>query len=205
MKRRVFLLAGLAGLVMSPALRADDALLQEIAARVADAPVLRAAFSQTKTLAALRKPFRLAGHFTYAREAGVLWQVDTPYPARYLIGRDGMVEIGPDGQRRPQSGREAAGVARAGQILQALLGADLAPLQAAFVLDPVRQGTGWRVTLTPRNAELARHLARIELTGHDAVEQVELFEGGGDHTEIRFTAIARDRQLNAAEAALFAR
>lgn len=208
MTRRSFVLAalaGLAGVMFALPLWADEVLLQEIAARVADAPVLRAEFSQTKTLAALRKPFRLAGRFTYAREAGVLWQVDTPYPARYLIGREGMVEIGPDGQHRPQSGREAAGVARAGQILQALLGADLAPLQSAFVLDASRQGEGWRVTLTPRNAELARHLARIELAGHEAVEQVELFEGGGDHTEIRFTAIARDRQLDAAEAALFAR
>ena len=204
MKRRAFLLAGLLAIVPSIAL-ADDALLTEIAARVANSPVLRAEFSQTKTLAAMRKPFRIAGHFTYARDAGVLWQVASPYAVTYLIDAHGTVEIGPDGLRKTRSGREAAGAAQAGQIMQALLSADLAPLESHFVLDPARVPDGCQVTLTPRSAEVAHHLTHITVAGNTAVEQVNIVEAGGDHTEIRFTAIQRDTQLNTAEATLFAR
>ncbi|TVO56094.1 LolA family protein [Denitromonas halophila] len=204
MKRRTFLFAGLLALLPVSA-HADDALLKEIAARVADSPVLRAEFSQTKTLAAMRKPFRIAGHFTYARDAGVLWQVASPYTVRYLIDARGTVEIGPDGQRKARASREAAGAAQAGQIMQALLSADLAPLQSSFELKPVRGADRWHVTLTPRKAEVARHLEHITVAGNTAVEQVDIFEAGGDHTEIRFTAIERDTRLNDAETALFAR
>ncbi|TVO64095.1 LolA family protein [Denitromonas ohlonensis] len=204
MKRRRFVLAALLAFLSASA-HADDALLKEIAARVADSPVLRAEFSQTKTLAAMRKPFRIAGHFTYARDAGVLWQVASPYTVRYLIDARGTVEIGPDGQRKARTSREAAGAAQAGQIMQALLSADLAPLQSSFVLEPVRGADRWHVTLTPRKTEIARHLARITVAGTTAVEQVDIFEASGDHTEIRFTAIERDTRLNDAEAALFAR
>jgi outer membrane lipoprotein-sorting protein len=204
MKRRTFLLAGLLALLSASA-HADDALLKEIAARVADSPVLRAEFSQTKTLAAMRKPFRIAGHFTYARNTGVLWQVASPYTVTYVIDARGTVEIGPDGQRKTRAGREAAGAAQAGQIMQALLSADLAPLQSSFVLDPVRDAAGWHVTLTPHSAEIARHLERITVAGNTAVERVDIFEAGGDHTEIRFTAIQRDTRLTNAETVLFAR
>lgn len=204
MKRRAFLVAGLLGLSLSASVRADDALLQDIAGRVADSAVLRADFSQTKTLAAMRRPFRIAGHFTYARDAGVLWQVASPYRVSYLIDSRGTIEIGANGQRKPLGARESAGAAQAGQIMQALLSANMAPLQSAFVLDPVRQGSTWRVTLTPRNAELARNLERIAVAGDTAVEQVELFEAGGDYTEIRFSATERDTRLTEAEAALFA-
>lgn len=204
MTRRGLVLLMLFGLCLSLTARADDTLLAEITARVADRPVMRADFSQTKTLAAMRKPFRIAGHVTYARDAGVLWQVTAPYAVTYLIDARGAAEIDASGRRKTGGGRDNAGAAQAGQIMQALLSADLAPLQSSFALAPARQDSGWQVTLTPHHAELARHLARIVVRGDTAVDQVDIHEAGGDRTEIRFTEITRDTRLTEAEASLFA-
>lgn len=205
MTRRGLVLLALLGLCLSLPARADDALLAQITTRVASSPVLRADFSQTKTLAAMRKPFRIAGHVTYARDAGVLWQVTAPYAVTYLIDARGAAEIDASGQRKAGGGGDNAGAAQAARIMQALLGADLAPLQSSFALAPIRQDAGWQVTLTPHRADLARHLARIVVRGDTAVEQVDILEATGDHTEIRFTAITHDTRLSEAEAALFAR
>ncbi|MEX3703139.1 outer membrane lipoprotein carrier protein LolA, partial [Paraburkholderia sp. BR14317] len=57
----------------------DAALVSQIASRLARASGVRAHFTQTQTLAAMKAPLVSTGSLLFFRERGVIWQVETPY------------------------------------------------------------------------------------------------------------------------------
>jgi hypothetical protein len=49
-------------------------LLERITSQIGQQPLLRATFTQTKTMAALKRPLQSTGSLVYAKDAGVWWQ-----------------------------------------------------------------------------------------------------------------------------------
>ena len=88
----------------------NPALVSQIAAHLAQAKGVRAQFTQTQTLAAMKQPLVSTGSLLFFRERGVIWQIDTPYKATYVITDAGVTEVNANGQRvtRPQRQGRAA-------------------------------------------------------------------------------------------------
>ncbi len=93
----------------------NPALVSQIASHLAQAKGVRAQFTQTQTLAAMKQPLVSTGSLLFFRDRGVIWQIDTPYKATYVITDAGVAEVDANGQRvtapqRPGHTRRRAGL-----------------------------------------------------------------------------------------------
>lgn len=181
------------------------ALLAQVRLRLADAPVLKGNFEQRKSVKGFRHPLVSRGEFLVARERGVLWHTREPFASELVITRDrllsrqasGAVDTQVDAAREP-------GIRAVNEMLFALMSADLEVLAQRFQIGGALQGTaGWRLVLTPRDAALAQWVARIELEGDRFVQQVRLFEAGGDSSAITLSGHATSASLRREDGARF--
>src|ERR1700688_4988244 len=119
-------------IAFSPAVLAasanDTGLVSQIAAHLAQAKGVRARFTQTQTLSAMKQPLVSTGSLVFFHERGVIWQIDTPYKATYVIADAGVSEVNANGQRTNTSSgngvRGVRGVAQVSRMMRAMLGGD---------------------------------------------------------------------------------
>ncbi|AVS68434.1 hypothetical protein C8245_24770 [Paracidovorax avenae] len=175
---------------------AGTATLSSLAQHVAQYPVVRAEFTQTRQMAALKRPVVTTGRIIYSRERGVLWQIEKPYAMTYVLQDDKVVEIGADGQRRE---RQVQGLAEIGRVFRAVLSADTQALAGYF--DIAVQGTTaqWTLELKPRQPQMAQVMERIQITGDQFVQTLRMDEAGGDSTSLRFRGTQGADTLSDAE------
>jgi hypothetical protein len=171
-------------LVPSPAVWAEAPLRERIAAGLGRTAVLRAEFTQTKTVAALTRPLVTAGSMVYARQHGVLWRIEQPYRVTYALTDAGVSEIDAAGVRRPALG-EGPGLQHLSRIFRALFEPDFKALERYFTVDAAGNAGRWQMTLTPGPA-LRRVFRGVHLQGGRFVEQVSFDEANGDTLVIRF-------------------
>lgn len=202
MRRLIFtLLLLLADLSTAQSAKPDT--LTRISAQIEQHAVIRAEFTQTKQMAALKRPLVTTGHLVFSRQHGVLWQIEHPYRMSYILGEDRIVEIAADGTRRERGLRDVPGLTQVGRIFRALLGANTPALREAFDTNLQGDPTHWEIRLKPREAQLAQFLGGLNLSGGRFVESIRIDEAGGDTTVIRFRNTTGAEAPNASELTLF--
>jgi hypothetical protein len=182
----------------------DDArLVAQVAARLAQAPGIRAQFKETQTLAALKAPLVSTGSLLFVRERGVIWQIDTPVRTTYVITDAGVTEIDASGKRIARAARSAGGVAQVSRMMRSMLGGDLSALYSQF--DVAASGTPaqWRLQLTPNQPQLAQRLEGLSMAGGDRLRTLSITAANGDVTRIDFTDSTAVAEPTPAERALF--
>ncbi|SCU78396.1 Outer membrane lipoprotein carrier protein LolA [Cupriavidus necator] len=205
MKRRT-LLAAIALVACLPALPAQGAdTLGAIAARLADAPVIRGRFEQQRQLAGFTNPLVSRGDFVLARERGLAWTTREPIVSSLVVTPTELMVRGADGQVEQRLAAEAQPAMRVvGESMIAVLRGDLSALSARFAIDARLAGKdSWALTLTPTDSGIRRAFARIELAGDRYVRSIRLEEAGGDATRIRLIEPVAAPRLSAAEAQRF--
>ncbi|MWL89477.1 outer membrane lipoprotein carrier protein LolA [Cupriavidus sp. SW-Y-13] len=202
MKRRHFVccLALGAALCVGVPAQAEN-LLGGVAARLADAPVIRGQFEQTRKLAGFGNPLVSRGDFVLARGRGVIWATREPIASSLLVTPERLVMRGADGKVQQQMQSDTQPAMRVvGESMIAMLRGDLRSLQARFDVTGKLVGkAGWALTLTPTDAGMRRVFVRIELTGDKFVRNVRLEEAGGDSTVVRMIDTAAATALTPAE------
>lgn len=187
---------------MLPALPAHaDDLLASVAKRLADAPVIRGRFEQTRRLSGFSNPLVSRGDFVLARGRGVVWQTREPFPSSLLVTPEKLVMRGADGSVQQQMQAESQPAMRVvGESMIAVLRGDLHGLSARFdVTGKLVGSAGWALTLIPKDAGMRRVFTRIELAGDKFVRDVRLEEAGGDSTVVRMIDPAAAARLTPAE------
>lgn len=196
MTRRVFLTQGgmaalaamLAGAPRGGFAEASTppAWLSEAGRRLDASEVLRGEFEQSKSIKGFKKPLVSRGQFVVARGQGIQWVTLTPFPSTLVVTRERLTTI-TDGGTQQIDVRKEPGLRAINDLLLAVLGGDLQALYDRFQVEGGLQGAqGWRMTLVPREASLARFVSRIEMEGDRHVQFVRLSEASGDENRIRF-------------------
>ncbi len=188
-------LALLALLLLPLPARAAD-LASEVRARLADAPVLRGDFEQTRTLKGFKNPLLSRGDFLMLRSRGVVWHTRAPFASTLVVTPGRLLARGADGVATMQlDARTEPGLRAVNEAMFALVAGDLATLARHFRIDgELLEGQGWRLVLTPIDTVLAGQFASMGLQGDRYVRQVRLEERGGDLTLIRFTALSAAKE-----------
>ena len=202
---RAFALAALA-LSAAVSFAAPDAdvarLLHE---RLKISPVLKGEFEQTKTLKGFRNPLVSRGEFLVARGQGVWWHTRQPFESTLVVTKTRLFTRNADGSAgNLMDGQAEPGLKQVNELVFSLLAADLDALADRFtiVAQPVG-ANGWTLTLTPRDANVAKVLVRATLAGERDVQAVRIEEAGGDATQIRFSHQVPSAAPTADEAARF--
>jgi hypothetical protein len=175
--------------------------LAAVRERLATSPVLRGEFEQEKALRGFRNPLRSQGTFLLAREQGIIWRTEEPFPSTVVLTPERIMSRRPDGPLRIElEATDQPGLGAVHALLFALIGGDLDALQTQFDAEAVVLGDdGWRLSLVPRAGPTRRFVGHIELEGDAHVESVRIDEAGGDRTSIRFTDVAGDTALTSDE------
>ena len=182
---------------------AEPDTLTRIGTQIEQHAVVRAEFTQTKQMAALKRPLVTTGRLVFSRSHGVLWQIEQPYRMSYLLGENRIVEMAADGTRRERGLRDVPGLAQVGRIFRALLGANTSALRETFEVGVQGDPARWEIDLKPRQAQLAQFLSGLHLSGGRFVEAIRIDEVGGDNTQIRFRNTQGAEAPSEAELVLF--
>ncbi len=188
-RRRCLSLLGVS-VLLPLRVRAAD-LVAEVRGRIADAPVLRGEFEQTRTLKGFKHPLVSHGDFLLVRSRGVVWRTRAPFASTLIVTRDRVLSRGADGAATAQlDARTEPGLRAVNEVMFALLAGDLATLARHFRIEgELLEGQGWRLLLTPVDSMLAGQFATLGLEGDRYLRQVRLDERSGDQTVIRFAAL----------------
>lgn len=198
MRRMLLLVLAL----IAPAAVRADVLLESIGRSFGSQAVVRAEFEQHKSIAALKRPLVTAGRLAFSREQGVLWRIERPYAAVYVMADDSVVEIAADGSRRKRAIREMPGLAHINRVFRALLRADTNVLGEYFMVTARGRVGDWELDLVPRQAQLAQALTRISVKGGRFIEAIHVEEANGDATRIEFRNTSVAASLDKDEQAL---
>ena len=194
------LAAALGGAPARAASAADASVVRQ---RLQPAPVVRGRFEQTKTIKGFRNGLVSHGEFLVARGQGVWWHTLGPFESTLVVTQTRLFTRAADGSTANVLDAQAEpGLRQVNELVFSLLSADLDALATRFDIDGQAVGaTGWTLTLTPRDADVARFLAKATLTGDGFVQTVRIDETRGDSTRIRFTQQAPSAELSPADAA----
>jgi outer membrane lipoprotein-sorting protein len=188
MMRRYFLVALYASLLVITASVASAATSGELATGVRDrllnVLVLRGQFEQTKHVFGFKKPLVSKGDFLVAKERGVLWQTREPFSSVLRLTRNEIraTQNGEVAFRLDASSEPSVSIING--VLFSLLNGDVAALDSHFQIEGELRGSAWHLQLTPKDANMAKLMQRIELDGDKFVRHIQIAEGNGDDTSI---------------------
>ena len=165
----------------------NPALVSQIASHLAQAKGVRAQFTQTQTLAAMKQPLVSTGSLLFFRDRGVIWQIDTPYKATYVITDAGVTEVNANGQRvTAHSAQGTRGVAQVSKMMRAMLGGDLSALYSQFDVQAEGSAAQWRMQLTPNQPQIAQSIKGLQMNGGDYLQSLRITLANGDVTKLDF-------------------
>ena len=165
----------------------NTALVSQVAARLAQTKGVRSQFTQTQTLSAMKQPLVSTGTLVFFRERGVIWRVDTPYKATYVIGDAGVSEVDANGKRvNTKSAQGVRGVAQVSKMMRAMLGGDLSALYSQFDVDAQGTPSQWKLELKPNQPQLAQSIKGLQMTGGEFLQSLRITLANGDVTQIEF-------------------
>lgn len=175
--------------------------LKELSAQLGKPAVIQGPFIQEKHLRALPQPLTSEGTFVLAKAHGLLWLLKTPLQQDYRITARGIA-------RRDASGWQilpgkSAG-ARQNQLFFAVLQGDSQALQRDFELTLQGDANSWSLQLTPRSVLLKQVFTRIDISGGDYVQRIQLSETQGDSTVLRMPNSISTNRLSDSERTDFA-
>lgn len=181
----------------------NPALVSQIAAHLAQAKGVRAQFTQTQTLAAMKQPLVSTGSLLFFRDRGVIWQIDTPYKATYVITDAGVAEVNANGQRVTTHGAQGTrGVAQVSKMMRAMLGGDLSALYSQFDVEAEGSAAQWHMQLTPNQPQIAQSIKGLQMRGGDYLQSLLITLANGDITKLDFAKSAAVTEPTPAERSL---
>ncbi len=188
------------------ALGEQKTTLSDISGQLVRGDMLCSDFEQEKHLRALARPLLSAGKLIFVVGQGVLWQVLTPYPARILVRSDELIRWDEDGNAHKSSAGKAPIFRALSSVFLATFKGHFEVLQDTFDLSATQAEGTWRLTLTPKDENLAAVITKVRVAGGRHVEEISVLEARGDQTLIRLRNPRVDGcKLNDTEKTYFAR
>lgn len=189
MRQRLAIPLFLAALLLLPAaLHAEEpaANLKALSQELEDTGVIRVSFQQTRHIEALSRPLDSEGRLLFAREEGIAWIIEEPYPVFMVLTEDSITEWEKGAARKTTRLSTRPHLAALAGILRSVMTADMNALEKEFHVETSVEDETWKMALQPKDDMLAGALASISVRGSAHVEEVAIAETGGDKTEIRF-------------------
>jgi hypothetical protein len=151
----------------------------------------------------MKQPLVSSGALLFYRERGVIWRIDTPYKATYVITAAGVTQVDAAGRRvSAHSAQGTRGVAQVSKMMRAMLGGDLSALYSQFDVQAEGSATQWRMQLTPNQPQIAQSIKRLEMDGGDYLQSLRITLANGDVTQLDFTKSEAVTEPAAAERSL---
>ncbi|HEY2395030.1 MAG TPA: LolA-related protein [Rudaea sp.] len=160
-------------------------------ARLARPAPADTAYTEVRFVSVLKQPLLLRGELHYGGAGELGKRVDQPYHETTTISA-GKVAVQRAGKPAQHFSLERAPELHALlAAFSALLGGDAATLAQYYAIEATRDGAHFRLTLTPRGEDLARHLRTVVVDGSGNEPQCfSLQQADGDRSVMLLGALA---------------
>lgn len=166
---------------------AQAVTLDELQQRFSEQPVLRADFSQQRSVSGMEQKLNSAGNLVISRNDGLWWQQQKPFALSLLLTNSRMVQTMAGQAPQVVTAQNNPQMFQFTSLLTALFHADHRALEQNFKLDFSDHGQGnWTLVLTPKTSPLNRLFRQIGLKGQTFLENIDIQDMQGDSTQIRF-------------------
>lgn len=161
--------------------------LDELQQRFSEQPVLRAEFSQQRSVSGMDQKLNSSGNLIISRNKGLWWQQQKPFPLSLLLTDSRMVQILAGQAPQVVTAENNPQMFQFNSLLTALFHADKRALEQNFALDFSDRGQGnWTLILRPKSSPLNRLFKTITLEGQTFLNNININDMQGDSTKIRF-------------------
>ncbi|HEY2808187.1 MAG TPA: LolA-related protein [Steroidobacteraceae bacterium] len=142
----------------------------------------RVTFTEVHELAMLKQPLRSSGELTYLAPDRLEKRTTEP-KAEALVLDHGMLTAQRGHRTYTVALKDAPQVLPFVESVRATLAGDTAALERYFTVDFTGEVARWQLTLTPRDAAIARTVKLIRMQGEGAaIRSVEILESDGDRS-----------------------
>ncbi|WP_227510384.1 outer membrane lipoprotein carrier protein LolA [Acinetobacter equi] len=182
---------------------AQNVELQKVFQQLSAMPVVRANFEQQKKLASLNKTYVSKGTVLFSKNAGVLWQIQTPVKADLIVTPKKLIQKTQRTYSQIEVEKTPYGSV-ATMFLQLMSGNETALAKNFNVVSAEYSPTAWNVVLTPKSNLFKKLFDRVDAQGQRYVNKIVIQEKAGNSTTIRFTQqTSQPQTLTANENELF--
>jgi len=167
--------------------QASEDLLAQLSARSQAIQSLQGQFAQQKTIAVLPVPLSSSGQFSFVQGKEVIWETLVPVQSRLQLTPGGISFADANGEQQNPAQAQQAGAEIIAKIFMGVIAGELDSLQDYFTLTATGSTGDWQIQLVPRSPNLAAYITRIDLSGGEFTEHLNIAEANGDKTSIVFT------------------
>lgn len=164
----------------------DEAILNQISARLVITPIVQGEFKQEKKMKVLNKPLISTGTFIYHQNKGAIWRTLTPVSSLVLMNESTLLTE-QDEQTIPET---------FANVFKAILSVDFKKLDNHFFITATSNKTTWKIELNPKDELLQKVISSMTLSGDTELRNLELQEVSGNVMLISFEKITHPAQLS---------
>jgi hypothetical protein len=172
-------------------------------AKLAEHPVTRGKFEQTKTISRLNRSLVSRGNFIIAADMGMVWETLSPFPSTMAVGRDFIIQSVPSGPRTKITARGNETFLRLSETIGAVFSGSSQKLLDNFEIFFKQSGSSWTLGLLPSEKSIRSFADRVILSGDSAIRSINLYEQNGDSIRYVLSGHVFSEALSPDEKALF--
>ena len=162
--------------------------LPEVQNRLSQQSVVKAQFTQERTIKGMAKPLHSSGQMIVSKEKGLWWQQNKPFELTLLMTQTVMKQKTGNQSSQVITATDNAQLFQFNSLLSALFKADKATLEKNFSFKFTDKGNDrWEIQLTPTMSPLNKIFKKITMSGKNYLEQVFIDDKQGDKTTLRFS------------------
>jgi hypothetical protein len=182
---------------------ATRARYEEVAKILAEHPVVKGVFTQTRTLNRMNRTLVSGGNFIIAAGTGMVWDTRTPFPSVMAVGRDYIVQSTPRGTRTRLEAQGNETFLSLADTVSAVFTGDARRLRENFDNYFTESGGRWHLGLIPREKAVRAFAAQITMSGDSVIRTIILREQNGDTILYELSGHSFPEGLTPDEKALF--
>ena len=186
--------------------------LESLFSSLSDFPVTSGNFIQTKTSPKLKRPLQSWGKFIFC-EQGILWKTEKPFPSSTILTKSSITKILPDGSKNVTDGSSNPVFESVSQTVSSIFSGSKESLETFFTISDFKSTQNqWILTLTPKDANIALAIQKIELSGEvkenssanfQSLNSMEIFQKEGESTKYSLKDKSFRQELTDDEKKLF--
>jgi hypothetical protein len=161
-----------------------QARFNAVCAAMAEHTLVKGDFVQTKTISRLGRSLVSKGFFIIDSGLGMVWDTRSPFPSIMAVGRDYIIQSGPDGKKTKLDAAGNETFLRISDTISAVFSGNAKKLadnfEIYFLEEPRSAGdTVWTIGLVPRDASIRTFASSIIMTGDSQLRTLVLNEQSG--------------------------
>jgi hypothetical protein len=164
--------------------------------------VLRGQFTQARSLQGFQAPLKSEGSFVVAAGQGLIWKVEKPFATTTVITPSGLVQNSQGAETLRLPAARIPFIARLYDMLSGTMTGDLSGLKQQFDVQTSGSPEKWSLQLIPKGSVSGGSagdpqnipIQRMDLTGDQYVESVDIHRQNGDRDLLTFSGQHVDTQ-----------